>query len=153
MVVVLIGTNNLPGGAGSSSIADGVKKLVEAIISESGASDVLVLPLLPRGSGFQPRVAEVNERLRAHFASPAPPTDGSTAVASKSSQIFEARIHVSRCEATLVTEESRGLEESLWVANENLMPDQLHPGGAGVAVWLSCLKNEIDAALALAKAQ
>jgi hypothetical protein len=69
-VVLLIGTNNLPSGAGSSTdIADGVKKLVETIISESGASDVLVLPLLPRGSGYQPRVAEINERLRALFAS------------------------------------------------------------------------------------
>lgn len=101
-----------------------------------------VLPLLPRGSGLQPRVAEVNTLLRGLFSAPLTPAVGSPT---------SGHVHVSRCERTLATDDSRVLDESSWVPNRSLMPDQLHPGSAGVTAWLGCLKNEMSTVLAQIK--
>jgi len=84
-----------------------------------------------------------------HARTTTPPPTGTNSAADGVGS-SQSRIHVSHCEKNLATEESRGLSESEWVSDEALMPDQLHPGSAGVAVWLGCLKSEIESALASA---
>ena len=119
-VVVLIGTNNLVGTAQArentaAEIAEGIGAVVRRVQAKCPGARVVLMALLPRGAGPQDamraRVAAVNARL------PEVAKDTGSVLLDIGARLCEADGSIS----------------------QEMMPDGLHPGARGYAVWAEAL--------------
>lgn len=108
-------------------VAANVLRTVQLIQYKAPSTQVVLLALLPRGNhqdGFKqpgPFTAALDE-VNAHF---------------KEFATQDGRIHYLDCGATLLTPDGSAVDGAL-------MPDGLHPNGAGAAALAGCLEPALE---------
>ncbi|HEV2295912.1 MAG TPA: GDSL-type esterase/lipase family protein [Tepidisphaeraceae bacterium] len=123
LVVLMIGTNNTAGRE-ADRIAEGIERLVGVIRQKCPRAKVLLLAIFPRERPDDRRqmgvIKEINERI-------AKLDDGKT-------------IRFLDIGARFLDENGK--------LRKDLMPDGLHPGPAGYAVWADAMQPTLDEMLA-----
>ncbi|GMH66540.1 hypothetical protein TrLO_g6651 [Triparma laevis f. longispina] len=125
-VVINIGTNNLGVGMTPSMAADGVVKVVETVTKLLPNAEVWVEQIFPRGR-LQQSVASANARIRNHINSRMP-----------------SSVRISTCGKYFVNAEVKHESEASWTVDRAYLPDELHPNGPGVKLWMDCLKSDMN---------
>jgi lysophospholipase L1-like esterase len=120
VVVLMIGTNNLPADNTPAQIAEGVAAILKEIHTRCPASKVLLLGVFPRGekanNPARAPIAEIN-RLIGKF------DDGK-------------QVHFLDIGAKFLTPDGTLTKE--------IMADALHPGLAGYQIWADAMQPKLD---------
>ena len=120
VIVLLIGTNNIPGGFTPEEIAQGIERLIKTIHEKTPKSKILLLAILPRGKSIQGRS---NDKVRQINAKLAPMADNKT--------VFFLDI-------------GDKLGEPDGTISAEVMPDGLHVARPGFIRWMDAMGPTLD---------
>jgi len=130
VAVIMIGTNNTPGGHSAAQIAGGIRAIVEELKTQKPEIKILVLGVFPRGNKADADketktipAEKLNKKIPQINAIIAKLDDGKTVVYKDIGKEFLAK--------------DGGLPG-------DVMPDYLHLSGKGYDIWGKAIKGDIE---------
>jgi lysophospholipase L1-like esterase len=118
LAVVMIGTNN-SGSNTPEEIAEGIKAIIKEVRTRTPKTKILLLGIFPRGKDATDKRRQVNE---------------------KTNQIIEK---FADGKNIYYLDIGKNFLESDGTLTRKIMPDLLHPGAEGYAIWAKSIEKEV----------